>query len=111
MELEDLLMAYGGTVVDHLYTDCPTFIRSRNKWGDNRNTPWIGAALQGKVDPLGTDICGWCQQVWKARHQTSDEQTRRKPCPVKCPCICHDTGGSGHDHYGQPCPGKSEGKR
>lgn len=27
-------------------------------------------------------------------------------CSIKCDCICHDTGGSGHDHQGQPCPGK-----
>ncbi len=28
-------------------------------------------------------------------------------CATNCSCICHDTGGSGHDHDGQPCPGKT----
>lgn len=32
---------------------------------------------------------------------------RRKSCPPKCPCICHDTGGGWHMHPGRPCPGKS----
>ena len=28
-------------------------------------------------------------------------------CPIWCPCVCHDTGGSGHDHPpGGRCPGK-----
>lgn len=31
----------------------------------------------------------------------------RRKCPINCPCICHDTGGSGHDHEGAPCPGKT----
>jgi hypothetical protein len=34
------------------------------------------------------------------------EQKNRKPCPISCECLCHDTGGNDVDHPGQPCPGK-----
>ena len=44
-----------GEYVDHLYEQCP----ARRRQG--------GARGQGMVDPEGTDICGWCYRVWKAR--------------------------------------------
>lgn len=31
----------------------------------------------------------------------------RRRCHLDCPCICHDTGGSAHDHNGRACPGKT----
>lgn len=50
----EAVKAWRGVLVDHLYETCP--------WipGDTR-------PLLGEVDPAGTDICGWCVRVWKAR--------------------------------------------
>ncbi len=36
----------------------------------------------------------------------SSEARDRRKCPITCTCLCHDTGGGVHDHYGRPCPGK-----
>ena len=44
-----------GEYVDHLYEQCPV----RRRQG--------GVRGQGTVDPEGTDICGWCYRLWKAR--------------------------------------------
>jgi hypothetical protein len=41
------------------------------------------------------------KKQWKPR-----KRDRRRRCPFRCDCICHDTLGSGHDHEGEPCPGK-----
>ena len=35
----------------------------------------------------------------------------KRKCPINCPCICHDTGGSGHNHEGRRCPGKEPARR
>ena len=56
--------AYMGQTVDHLYQHCPLLKRTDpNSWPEV-----IGRQTAGLVDPLGTDICGWCQNVWRSRH-------------------------------------------
>jgi hypothetical protein len=61
-------VAFGGVTVDHLYTDCPAFNRARVQDGDDRGNLWVGQDLVVKVDPEGTDICGWCYRKWKGQH-------------------------------------------
>lgn len=56
-ESEDGVIAYLGETVDHLYPNCPA-LRGRTL----RQTCDL-------VDPHGTDLCGWCQRVWKTRHK------------------------------------------
>lgn len=34
---------------------------------------------------------------------------KRRKCPIKCQCICHDTNGLDWEHPGRPCYGKTEG--
>jgi hypothetical protein len=46
--------------MDHLYLSCPTLKRACGIWEPRR--------LIGDVDPLGTDICGWCRRTWRARN-------------------------------------------
>ena len=43
---------------DHLLPECPAVRRKPGtaRWGN------------GLVDPLGSDLCGWCVRVWKARN-------------------------------------------
>ena len=56
--------AYMGLTVDHLYTHCPLL-------GRTKPASWLGVVGRptvDKVDPLGTDICGWCRHVWRLRH-------------------------------------------
>ncbi len=53
-----------GVYVDHLYEECPARRRSLPELrlgGHDRQG-------YGTVDPLGTDICGWCRRVWLARN-------------------------------------------
>lgn len=63
-----------GDGIDHLFETCPARTRSLptlRKYG------W-DVQGQGTVDPLGTDICGWCVRVWKARNPavpTTEEET------------------------------------
>ena len=38
----------------------------------------------------------------------SHPEPRRRPCPVTCDCLCHDTGGGVHDQQGKPCSGKEQ---
>jgi len=61
--------AYGGVTVDHLYPYCPALLKA------TRSTPfrhyWVGKRLAVEVDPEGTDLCGWCVRVWKARQAKS----------------------------------------
>jgi hypothetical protein len=48
-------------LVDHLLPECPLLQRTCRG-----REPRL---LQGIVDPLGTDICGWCRRVWLARNR------------------------------------------
>lgn len=53
-----------GQYVDHLFEGCPNRLRGMaelRRHGHDR----MGL---GTVDPLGTDICGWCRRVWVARN-------------------------------------------
>ncbi len=59
--------AYMGLTVDHLYPHCPLLGRT-----DPASWPGhVGRPTVDRVDPLGTDICGWCQHVWRGRHERS----------------------------------------
>lgn len=52
-----------GIAVDHIVENCPLRTGSRERL--TRSGHWRqGVDL---VDPDGTDICGWCLRVWKAR--------------------------------------------
>ena len=56
-----------GVTVDHLYQHCPGLQRSMNATA-KRNAMWhIGEPAVTTVDPLGTDICGWCRSVYIAK--------------------------------------------
>jgi len=72
MAIPDTVAAFGGLNVDHLYRDCPLLkgLMSHESQGFNQ---YLGAELRGEVDPLGTDICGWCQRVWMARNCPGDD--------------------------------------
>ena len=61
-----------GLTVDHLYTRCPA--RTRSLPALRRNSMPTGPG-NGLVDPAGSDICGWCQRVWRARNPTTQEET------------------------------------
>ena len=52
-----------GLSCDHLYESCPGRVRSLPEL---RLSGWDKQG-RGTVDPLGTDICGWCRRVWIAR--------------------------------------------
>lgn len=48
---------FGGATVDHLYADCPNYLRGRPEmvhvgWGD---------VAGDAIDPHGTDVCGLCR--------------------------------------------------
>lgn len=62
---EDGVPWWFGLRADHLFEDCPARRRSLPRMRE-----WGGPDGQGRglVDPLGTDICGWCQRVWRARN-------------------------------------------
>lgn len=53
-----------GLTTDHLYEGCPG---RRRSLPELRRYGWDHQGL-GTIDPLGTDVCGWCVRVWKARH-------------------------------------------
>jgi hypothetical protein len=53
-----------GLTVDHLYETCPGRTRGLPEL---RQAGWDGPG-RGTVDPLGTDVCGWCRRVWIARN-------------------------------------------
>ena len=55
--------AFMGVTVDHLYRTCPGLIKAMTfrKGG----SMLYGSKLFGTVDPLGTDVCGWCVRKWK----------------------------------------------
>ncbi len=64
------MKAYGGITVDHLYSDCPSMKKAHAAvvhGADGPGVLWVGRELITEVDPMGTDICGWCRRVWKAR--------------------------------------------
>ncbi len=50
---------------DHLYPNCPALARIK-PW----RQPWPAQTID-HVDPQGTDLCGWCQRVWKSRGRTA----------------------------------------
>jgi len=50
---------YPGELADHLYATCPGLNRGRRDF-----RPQVG---RGAIDPEGSDVCGWCVRVWKAR--------------------------------------------
>jgi len=64
-----------GIAIDHLYETCPARRRSLpelERYDMPTGQGW------GTVDPLGTDVCGWCVRVWKARNPavpTTEEET------------------------------------
>jgi hypothetical protein len=55
-----------GLTGDHIYERCPGRLRSLLtlvKAGlDQASTIW-------ELDPEGTDVCGWCRRVWRARNR------------------------------------------
>lgn len=62
--------AFGGISCDHLYERCPALQRSLNSYPrrDGMSVDsWIGKRLVSTVDPLGSDVCGWCRSVYIAR--------------------------------------------
>jgi hypothetical protein len=63
--MSDWVHCWMGLTTDHLYETCPIRIRSlpelrRYDWDHQCSMP---------VNPIGTDICGWCVRVWKARNR------------------------------------------
>jgi hypothetical protein len=64
-------VAWFGLNVDHLYEGCPARLRSIPQmlveWGRE------GQCID-LVDPEGTDICGWCVRVWRARSKKAANQ-------------------------------------
>jgi len=66
MAIPETVTAFRGLTTDHLYDTCPSLVRSVER---QPLVYGIGQRLQGEVDPLGTDICGWCQRVWIARNK------------------------------------------
>ena len=52
---------------DHLYSTCPALARVK-PWsvGKANRDQWPRTTVD-LVDPEGTDLCGWCVRVWKAR--------------------------------------------
>ena len=54
-----------GIYTDHLYENCPA--RRRTVMPTKQRIEWDKQGA-GTVDPLGTDICGWCRRVWIARN-------------------------------------------
>jgi hypothetical protein len=57
--------AWVGLITDHLIEACPHRARSRRQL--ERHGWW--AKCRSQVDPDGTDLCGWCVRVWKARNR------------------------------------------
>ena len=62
-------VAYMGSTCDHLISNCPHMIRSKRAehipfWKEK-----IGSQLFGTVNVDGSDLCGWCVRVWKARNR------------------------------------------
>ena len=51
------IMSHWAAVCDHLLPECPAVRRHRHtaRWG------------VGLVDPDGSDLCGWCVRVYRAR--------------------------------------------
>jgi len=72
MAIPDTVAAFLGLTTDHLYTNCPHLVRMVDN-PDNAGYHWLGDRAIGEVDPLGTDICGWCQRVWMARNCPGDD--------------------------------------
>lgn len=74
-----------------------------------RDPRW-GETPEQRVAALMSDPCLLRAMAAEADAARIDARRRkareRRPCPVSCTCICHDTGGSGHDHEGASCPGK-----
>lgn len=52
--------AFMGETVDHLIPECPALVRSK--------APDVGRPTIDLVDVDGSDLCGWCVRVWKARN-------------------------------------------
>jgi hypothetical protein len=53
-----------GVYADHLYETCPARTRTLPEL---RQSGCDGQG-RGGIDPLGTDVCGWCRRVWIARN-------------------------------------------
>ncbi len=59
--------AFLGVTVDHLYHNCPALQRSINA-GTTWQGQWkMGDKARGTVDPMGSDVCGWCRSVYIAK--------------------------------------------
>lgn len=54
---------YMGTVSDHIYDTCPAFLRSKPVMERHD----MATVSRFSLDPEGTEVCGWCQWVWRAR--------------------------------------------
>jgi hypothetical protein len=54
-----------GIYADHLYETCPARTRTLP---DELRGEVGGGQGRGGIDPLGTDVCGWCRRVWIARN-------------------------------------------
>jgi hypothetical protein len=62
-------IAYMGAAADHLIPECPAMARSKAAESIPHWKEKIGTVLLGTVDVDGTDLCGWCVRVWKARNR------------------------------------------
>lgn len=68
-------IAYMGPMCDHLIPECPHMARSKRA---ERIPFWkekYGTQLLGTVDVDGTDLCGWCVRVWKARNRVDSSSS------------------------------------
>ena len=60
--------AFRGYTCDHLYLRCPAVQRAIGAPEALRYPDLAaGTRLEGTVDPLGTDVCGWCRSVYIAK--------------------------------------------
>lgn len=63
--------AYMGLGVDHLIETCPALNRSRGQRVCCEGGPRVGDRCLGTVEVNGTDLCGWCVRVWRARDRSA----------------------------------------
>lgn len=96
------------------YTEMMKFVGQRGMLTDGRGIEYevevddvrvTFGNLHLHVKPLAGNGDAWIE-VSSLRVLPAATASRRRPCPTKCPCLCHDTGGGAHGHHGRPCAGK-----
>jgi hypothetical protein len=55
---------YQGITVDHLYPHCPARVRALPEL----TREGIALPRHTGLNPNGTDVCGWCTNLWNHRH-------------------------------------------